>query len=749
LAERFVTERELQLVFQAPWGRTFVVVAVLVGLAILALSAAGYRRLALRAALALFSLRALAVLCALAVLLQPAVRMQQVRRSPGRVALLLDAALSMSVRDGDDGNSRWQRARAVLGTDSTGAPWLADHPVDLFSFGGTLSALAQDPPAEPSGATTRLAEAIEAVADRVGEDLGGVVVVSDGIDHGRLAANPDQEAQRLGQRIGAPVHAVWAGRSGLRDVSIAALRHDDFAFVRTPLEIEVDVRSVGYPEGEATVRLERDGEAVATRTIALGDEGKKVSFQVRPNRVGDQHYAVVVPPRPGEALLENNRRDLIVRAMRDRIRVLHVCGRPSWDQRFLRRLLKREPNIDLISFFILRTPSDLQFINPGELSLIPFPTEELFEQELFSFDLLIMQNFAHGPYGLSRYLVRIRDWVERGGGLAIVGGDLAFHSGGWAGTPVADVLPLEVPDGGGHVAGEFRARLREGSEGHPIVRLAGSSQATRRLWEGLPPLDGANRLGRPADGATVLAEHPRERAGGGRLPVLAVREAGEGRTLLLGTDSSWRWSFLDVESGGDGRAYDAFWRTAIRWLIHDPDLERVRLELPDDLFAPGAAVPIVVRVYDRDFAPAKRTPIALEIARLDAPAEPRTFSLASDDSGLARLDLASPGRGAFRVRAHTDRRRSRDERVFVVAASGEELGRPDARDDLLRALARETGGTFRASGESLRGLRLVPSRRVGLETQRDLDLWAGLPMLLLALAALAGEWILRRRWGLS
>ena len=111
---------------------------------------------------------------------------------------------------------------------------------------------------------------------------------------------------------------------------------------------------------------------------------------------------------------------------------------------FLRRLLKRDPNVDLISFFILRTPTDLTMVDSSELSLIPFPTDELFRKELGSFDLVLLQNFNHGPYGIGGYLPDLRRYVERGGGLAMIGGDLSFTSGGYAGTQLAEVLPVKL-----------------------------------------------------------------------------------------------------------------------------------------------------------------------------------------------------------------------------------------------------------------------------------------------------------------
>src|SRR2546430_9531470 len=107
-------------------------------------------------------------------------------------------------------------------------------------------------------------------------------------------------------------------------------------------------------------------------------------------------------------------------------------------------MLKSNPNVDLISFFILRTQDDVSLVPNDEMSLIPFPTRELFEQQLPSFDLIILQNFEYLPYGIGPYLEDIRSYVEGGGGLAMLGGAQSFTSGGYFGTPVAAALPVEL-----------------------------------------------------------------------------------------------------------------------------------------------------------------------------------------------------------------------------------------------------------------------------------------------------------------
>ena len=129
-----------------------------------------------------------------------------------------------------------------------------------------------------------------------------------------------------------------------------------------------------------------------------------------------------VPVDPEERIVQNNRLDFTLKVIRDRLRVLQVSGHPSWDERFLRQLLKENPSVDLISFFILRTPTDQSGAPSSELSLIPFPTRQLFTEELHTFDIVIFQDFDYLPYNMSHYLGNIRDFVkDAGGGFLMIG----------------------------------------------------------------------------------------------------------------------------------------------------------------------------------------------------------------------------------------------------------------------------------------------------------------------------------------
>src|SRR5262245_49358850 len=157
------------------------------------------------------------------------------------------------------------------------------------------------------------------------------------------------------------------------------------------------------------------------------------------------------------------------------------------------------------------------------MSLIPFPTRELFEQQLPSFDLIILQDFEYLPYGIGEYLENIRSYVEGGGGLAMLGGAASFSSGGYYGTPVAAALPVELygPLDAGPLRDlvdtqKFAPQLTETGLVHPVTSLRYSPDDNARVWRQLPLLEGVNLIAGAKPDATVLAIHPRLRTRSGK-----------------------------------------------------------------------------------------------------------------------------------------------------------------------------------------------------------------------------------------
>jgi len=772
----------------AQLGRpALVLVCAAAGLAVVFSAVSLWLEARRRRAITIFLLRLLAVGSCLLVTLQPSVELGQVNLLPNHVAVLVDASRSMGVAPPDHGASRAQRAAQIV---ADAAPLFSEweragHRVEIYSFGEALAtATPESLHAVPQGEATRMGEALSELRGRLaGRDVGGVVVISDGIDTGRIARGPlDGETRRTLEALDAPVHTVLVGESELRDLSVAAVLTDDFAFVRTPIKLEALLRHKGYSDRQVEVTLAREGRLLDAKAVLLrGESGQeKVSFDYTPVEPGNFVFEIKTPVLAGEALESNNSQLFTLKVIRDRVRVLHVCGRPSWDERFLRSILRLDPNVDLVSFFILRTDTDEIPLGANEMSLIPFPYQEIFDEQLRSFDLLIFHNFNYKPYWVEPYLPGVRDYLQSGGALAMIGGDLSFASGQYGESALRDVLPVDltgIPGEGPRAfsADSFKPRLTAAGRNHPVTSLSLDPKTNEARWAALPPLQGINRVARVQPGASALLVHPGQTAADGKpAPVLAVNNVGKGRTLALLTDSAWNWGFAagaaddgrgrgarsddgaGAKPGGDdGRALQRFWEGAIRWLVRDPALTLLHIDLDRTEYRRGQTVATRVRTLHADYSPAGRTTVTLDLHPAEnassgtgTDAKPlRALAVTTGDDGEAHADFAGLAAGAYRLvgRATLDGRAAEEQATFVLRPEGRELDDVVSRDEVLRQIATVTGGEFRAG--TLGTPKIRPARQVRVGNLRTVAIWSHPLLLFLAVALLASEWMLRRRAG--
>ena len=766
------SDRALVFMAELPWWA--IVLLALVSAAILFLTWRSYGRLKLRRRLALTALRLFAVAVAVMLILRPAVRDREVTYSKSSVVVLADASASMAVADEKDGPTRMERLRKWI-QKSRGVfdSFRRNHKVTAAAFAKQLKpfgALESLDSLAADGTATRILRALEGVGSRVPpSELGAIIIVSDGADNGylgrRLGLVNAKKADLLGKStdkflkgLGVPISVVPMGNPDkFRDLAVVRFAADPFAFVRNTIEVEAELLVSGYAGLKVPVLLKRAGAIISSRTVTLvkGKHRYRVGFKFVPDQIGTFHYTIEVPRQPEEVITNNNVQAFILKVIRDRIRVLQVAGRPTWDVRYLRRYLKKKPNVDLISFFILRTPTSMQLVPNHELSLIPFPTYELFSKELNSFDLVIFQNFNFRPYALAYLLENISRYVlKHGGGFAMLGGDLSFSAGEYANTPVAAILPIRLmghqgPHQGG---GSYMPTLTSAGRTHPITRLASSPGETARLWGTLPKLEGINLSPGSKSDAVVLMTHPTLKLSGQPLPVLAVAEAGRGRVMALTTDSSWLWYFADVGAGGDGRHYHTFWNNAIRWLIKDPELKRIRLSVKQELIPPGKPIPIKVKVYDRSYSPVKDATVTIVVTPINNAAKKRQWTGKTAGDGLARWDCPAfdkPLEAKVSATGWIDTREIGTDRA-VLRVGQEAAERADVRPEpvLLSKIAAITGGRVLDPGKALpRDLPRRKPRIIRVDRLDFFNLWDHIVVLLLAILFLGAEWWFRRRWG--
>jgi hypothetical protein len=675
------------------------------------------------------------------------------RTEQGRVVVLVDASRSMDVLEG--GVKRSAAVQPIL--DAIDA-----ERVEVLHFGDALRSGA---PSEFDLPGTDLEGALDALAERVaGERLAAVVVVSDGIDRSGLRKRFRAEAAPADPRAPGPITVFQVGAAGeLVDLGIRSVDSGGFAFLRSPFQIRAEIAGTGRPGVTVPVSLERDGVPITTRTVQLDERGEAIAtFDVVPPEAGRFTYTVSVPIWADDAVPGNNALPIVVRVVRDRLRVLQVAGAPSWDVKMLRRFLKEDPSVDLVSFFILRTPRDMDAgWDEDELSLIQFPHEKLFTDELWSFDLVIFQNFDYEPYfsGMggafgrdgSRLLDNVAKFVrEDGKGFVMIGGPRSFDLGKYDGTAVGDILPVRLGvQGDPVVEPPFKPVLTEAGRRHPITRLVDEDVENSEWWARLHEQDGMNRSLGAVPGAAVLLAHPNEVAPGGLpLPVLAVREVGAGRTMALAVDASWRWSFSEAAAGRGNQAYLRFWKNAMRWLVKDPTTGRVVATTARENYAMGDSVRISVRVRDESFEPVEGAAVAVTVS--DGGEVPTVLEGVTTADGEAILEMVAQKQGAHRVSAvarGVAKAIGTSETVFAVTTRDPELDDVIPDPAFLRWLAERGGGRYHPPGTTGPIVRDASAGRTVWD-RRETDL-SRAPLLAGLVCLGAGvAWMARRRGGL-
>jgi uncharacterized membrane protein len=715
-------------------------------------------KMPLRARVGITALRAAALTLAVVFLLQPTLRLLRMQPVPPRIAVLIDVSDSMG-RGGE--HSRLKEVSRLLEGAAPALKRLAGaREVSWFAFAEQLSPAtswrsAVDKPSGTHGTDLRRALEQLAAHNRI-EPLGAVLVIGDGADTSasRASANGSRDAA-FARELGIPINTVAITRSRRqRDLAVSRVKADSFAFARSDTPISVSLSSFGIDEKRVDVSLSQGGSLIQQRAVDLVGGAAETTFLVKPMRLGLNVFTVTTAIPPGDEIPENNTAHVAFEVMRDKVRVLHVAGRPSWDQRFLRDALSARPQIDLVSFYVLRTPFQSTSLGSDGLTLIPFPTAELFENHLDEFDVLIFQDLGIADVGLDRYLEGIARFVKTGGGLVLLGAETGFAPSAMSRPPFSEILPIVMPDVTGAPAvaeaTPLRVALTEAGKRHPMTRLVNDEAQNAALWDSLERLDGMIRVPGVTEDGVVLAVPSGERAEGPSAPLVSVREVGEGRTVAITTDSTWRWRFCGPLLGGAAEAYPNLWRNVIDWVTRDPRLNRLKVDVSPPSPQPDEPVTITVELVDASFQPVPHASLNAEIRWADASGVARSAPLPFNLDGEGRYRKVwrprESGPHAIRV---TARGVAPAEAKFLVASRNVELQQVEPDAAFLRAVAEQSGGRYDADAIDFGALSLadVPTRK--LLTRRDSPLWNHPVAYLLLVGALLAEWFVRRRKGLN
>ncbi len=751
-----------------------VLLAAVVATAVGVFYSAVYAYLGRRRIGVLLALRSAGIVALLLILFKPALSYQPSGFSTKPVLpVLVDRSASMGTIDHPDLPSRYRQATEALSAQRRRlvkhfrVRWIhfatAAQDVEGLEDLGDLS-----PSGEGTDGTDLAAALRQGSAGLGTDELAGVVLISDGIH------NAEADVLDAARQSRVPIYAIGVGSpneafSGRRNLQLLGVDAPYQVVRNNVAELTAKVRLTGWANIPAKVVLAEGGKELDSQQVLSEANAKTLTVRLkwtpgepqRPTAPDIRTLRIAVQPNPAETNADDNAAELHVLVTRPSIRVLYVEGTLRPEYKPLRRVLASDPNVKLIS--LVRMEGN-RFLVQGSIDGRQLTDLPRTDEEFGLFDVLIIGDLDR-TFLKRQQMEKIRQFVNDGKALLMLGGRNSFGPGGYGGTPVEEALPVICgPRSQPQETTRFVPQLTAAGLASPIFEGLAEFFHTpaRRALKPLPKLLGCVTVVRARPGAQVLAIHPSRRNAAGPLVVLAVHNFGAGRAAAFSADTTWLWS-LRLRSMGVESPYHRFWGQLIRYLagVEKKDqrkapcvlgrIERSYLRQGEEL-----AVAALVRGADGQPADDAAVTVLLSGGGLEKPLE---VALRRSPAGAGlyegRLRPSRPGKFTvgFRAADRAGKALGSDELGVIVAPRSKEAERLARDAKTLRAVARLSGGRYaelaalpdvideliQRSREHL--LPAVPSRQY--------NLYNFVLLFLLFVALLTTEWLLRRSWQLQ
>ncbi|THD85145.1 hypothetical protein E7811_05385 [Aliigemmobacter aestuarii] len=407
------------------------------------------------------------------------------------------------------------------------------------------------PDAPGDGGTELMTALAEALAEEPRARVAGGVLITDGQAHD-LPMAPDMPA---------PLHVLLTGSESDWDRRLIVRNAPAFAIIGEPVTLTLRIEDQGaVPEalqGSADLSIAIDGEPPQTFRVPVGQD---MELPVTLPHGGMNVLQFATNTEAGELTDRNNAAIVSINGVRDRLRVLLVSGEPHAGERVWRNLLKSDPSVDLVHFTILRPPEKQDGIPVSELSLIAFPTRELFVEKIEEFDLIIFDRYRLRGILPLNYLENVRDYVTNGGTVLVAAGpEFGTADSLWR-SPLAEILPVDATSR--VIEGGFRPVLSELGKRHPVTQGLDAAQPDEGWGRWFRQIEITAR-----DGGQVVME------GADGRPLLVLAREGEGRIAVMASDHAWLWG-RGFEGGGPQLE---LLRRLAHWMMKEPELEEEAL----------------------------------------------------------------------------------------------------------------------------------------------------------------------------
>jgi len=666
------------------------------------------------------------------------------------VGILIDDSRSMQLpATNEQTGSRADVVRSTFANpDSAVMKGLSERfLIRTFRFSSSTARVGAPGDLSFTGTQTRLANAIESARQELaGLPVSGLVLVTDGADTTDATV---ADALLASKAEALPVFTVGVGQETLsHDIQVGRVSTPRTALKGTSLLVDAVLTQTGYAGQTVTLDVEDEGRIVGSQPVRLPADGDPVSVRVRftAPEAGPRVFRLKVAPQPNEVVTQNNQRDVQIDIRDRKERILYFEGEPRFEMKFARQAIKDDPNLELVT--LQRTAENkylrLDIDAAGVELAAGFPKTR---EELFAYRGLVLGSIEAGAFSADQ-LRMIAEFVDvRGGGLLFLGGPRAFAEGGYAGTPVEEVMPVTLGRAAGTLS-TLKIQPTRAGQAHAVTQLGDTEQASADRWKTMPSLTTVNQIEGIKPGATTLLSATDERRR--EHVVLAYERYGRGKSIAFPVQDSWLWQ-MDATIRVEDQTHENFWRQLLRWTV-DGVPDAVETRPLTDRVEPGQPVALTADVVDARFVELNDASV---VAHLTSPSGKKVdvpLQWTGERSGQYRANVETAEPGWYKATLEATREgKSVGNAVAHVRAVPDDAEYFDAamHGALLKRIAQDTGGRFYQAGSTSTLPDDLKYSGRGVTAVEERDLWH-MPALLLALiGVICTEWGLRRYWRLA
>jgi len=613
------------------------------------------------------------------------------------VGIVIDSSASMEVTDVENEGrlSAWKK------TVQSGTLWKyinQENVKKIVSAAETVKTVSSMEEISAIGNESALLAAVRTLNAEYGSDreLLGWILVSDGA----ATDYPDDSAEWPEKLFFPWIGIAMGGEREVENITVDAVTHSAHVFLSeiTPLEVAWESSMSSDTPCELSIKV--DNETVQNRVIVCSEENYKTELKLM--AVGDHFITTTVKAKGSEASTVDNEVKTWLSVSPRTIKVYYTESYYK-DKNDFKLALEEDADFE-VSF----SSSLIGFARKESLPFVKDPIHGLPEnrERMLSYDVIVLSDVRRNLLSAEQ-IEWIRELVEEhGGALIMIGGVDSFGDGGYVGSAIEKMLPVEISEeykkdiflaARGTVENPFRPQIAPGAENHPLLQLTGDKDTNLSLWGSMPLLGGYNYVGRLKPGAQMILQHPVDLSSFGKRGIMAVQSYGKGKTLAFTSDITYNWGqwFLDWRDAKEGWLFASFWRGVLKWLTENrmrKDVNQLDIVLSPAL--PEAGLPLHIKATEPG-SNNQSSSLEYILSKEGRPIDSRRMDQLMDEEPVWTLQHLEPGDYSLKAVLHSSSLPPESQvHPFSVLSSRKETARLSTDHDFLRELSHRSDGIF-------------------------------------------------------